>query len=76
MTLRAQTVMIDKTDAPKGFYPIPKDSVYNPESLTHMYPNICMACDWRPDCSGVHPCMTDKRADGISVVFKREEETP
>jgi hypothetical protein len=73
MTLHAQTVMIDKADAPEGYYPVPKDSVYNPENANcHMYPNICMACDWRPDCSGAHPCMSDNRADGISVVFKRE----
>jgi hypothetical protein len=74
MTLHAQQVMIDPKDAPEGFYPVPKDSVYNRENISHMYSNICRACDWRPVCSGsVCHCMPDKRADGISVVFKFKE---
>jgi len=64
LTLYGQTVMVDHEDAPKGYYPVPKDAV-------PQYVNICNACDWRPDCNGIHPCMSDKRADGISVVFKR-----
>jgi hypothetical protein len=73
MTPHHQTVMINKAEAPEGFYPIPKCMVYNRENTSHMYPNICMACDWRAVAQNkVCHCRSDNRADGISVVFKRK----
>jgi hypothetical protein len=73
-TLHSQSVMIDRYEAPKGYYPVPKDAFYNRENYNcHMYPNFCMACDWRAEAQvKVCKCMPDDRADGISVVFKRE----
>jgi hypothetical protein len=65
LTLYGQTVMVDHEDAPKGYYPVPKDAV-------PQYENICRACDWRPDCNAkICSCMSYNRADGISVVFKK-----
>ena len=60
---------VDKNNAPAGFYPIPKLSL----TENQLSQNICRACDWRPECSGsVCSCMSDKRPDGISVVFKKK----
>ena len=74
LTEHGQTVMVDRNDAPKGYYPVPKDVVHPINELSpNRNENICKACDWRPNCSGINPCMSDKRADGISVVFKKEE---
>ena len=64
LTEYGQTVMVDHNDAPKGYYPVPKDTL-------HQTGNICKACDWRPDCDAkICSCMSYNRADGISVVFK------
>ena len=45
MTPHHQAVMINKAEAPKGYYPILKVMVYNHENTSHMYPNICASCE-------------------------------
>jgi len=69
--------IVDPTEAPDGFYAIPKS-----EARTEIPgENLCRACDYRPQCNGLVRCMsyevitcsgeTLSRADGCSVVFKR-----
>lgn len=76
---------VDPTEAPDGFYAVPKRDV-----ATEALGNICRACDWRPECQKAetdlakphHRCMsagvitadgrTVERSDGCSVVFKRK----
>lgn len=65
-TLKAQSQMIDSSNAPEGYYPAPKDSVRKGNV------NICTECDWRKDCAArVCSCMSYERNDGVSVVFKK-----
>jgi len=74
MTLHHQQVMLDKTDAPPGYYPVPKEQVRPKGNLLspNHNENICHECDWRAEAQDkICRCFPDKRADGISVVFKR-----
>ena len=64
LTPYGQQVMIDEKEAPDGYSPIPKAAIRGQT-------NYCNACDWRSKCSSAYPCMSDKRKDGISVVFKK-----
>lgn len=75
----------DPTEAPAGYYAVPKAGV-SPDGS-----NICRQCDWRPTCQDPatdflapgHRCMgyaivavrdgkTYQRNDQCSVVFKRK----
>ena len=59
---------VDEKEAPKGYIPVLKSSVVKDNS------NVCNYCDWRTDfsiSSSVCSCMSDKRKDGCSVVFKK-----
>ncbi|HEX9970995.1 MAG TPA: hypothetical protein VGD14_02890 [bacterium] len=65
--------IIDRTEAPPGYF-----AVLKAEVVTQSLGNICRACDWRPDCDGVtYRCMPYELANGLkrrdecSVVFKR-----
>lgn len=70
--------VIDPREAPPGYYAVLKRDVATP----HLG-NICRACDWRPECSGLEfRCMDYtvissrdgrelSRKDGCSVVFRR-----
>ena len=73
LTLHGQMVMIDKEEAPPGFYPVPKDTIGVQRGFDwcNFNKNICTACDWRSACNGTISCMSYSRADGISVVFKK-----
>lgn len=82
--LRLNITLLDKNEAPKGFYAIPKDFVETP--------NVCNSCDAKNLCQVnkddwcLHNrCMsyeitafkdgkTYARKDGVSVVFKKLEE--
>ena len=73
---------IDPTEAPAGYYAVPKST---PDGS-----NICRGCDWRPTCQREdtdftapgHRCMefaietpdgrTIQRRDGCSVMFRQE----
>jgi hypothetical protein len=71
LTVHGQTVMVNRDDAPKGFYPVPKEVVHPLNELSlNRNENFCHFCDWRPACDGRIKCMSYSRADGISVVFK------
>lgn len=64
--------MIHTEDAPPGYHPVTKDSVRASGGLSpNRNQNICTQCDWRKDCCGEYSCMSYKRVDGVSVVFKR-----
>lgn len=73
----------DPTEAPAGFYAVPKST------LRHDGSNLCRQCDWRPTCQDPrtdflahgHRCMstaivgtrdgqTYRRNDRCSVAFK------
>lgn len=78
-------IPFDPTNAPHGFYAVPKADV------PHNQGNLCQFCEWRPECqrSGdkdgelcrKYPCMGYElvthdgqvvgRPDKASVVFKR-----
>lgn len=69
--------ILGPTEAPPGYYAVLKNDAKPRDGS-----NICGACDWRPECSGVeHRCMSYTvvtedgrelgRSDGCSVVFKR-----
>lgn len=74
----SMTPRLDPTEAPPGYVAVLKASVATPA-----LGNICRACDWRQECSGItHRCMPYavisardgkelRRVDGCSVVFKR-----
>jgi len=66
-------VTIDMKDAPEGYHPVPKDIARPSNNLLspNRNENVCKHCDYRPDCSKAHPCMSYDRADKISVVFKK-----
>lgn len=65
----AEFYKTDNSEAPEGYYPVPKSSVrFSGERRNE---NICRRCDWRPYCSAaVCGCMSYNRKDNISVVFK------
>ena len=80
LTLMGKIVMIDQDDAPWGYHPIPKELVRPSKHsiCTNHNENICRSCDWRPDCQKAGPdntyfCVSEKRKDGISVVFRKSE---
>lgn len=62
--------IIDKTEAPNGFYAFPKDFVETP--------NVCNICDAKQLCQENkddwclnNRCMSYSRKDGVGVVFKK-----
>jgi uncharacterized C2H2 Zn-finger protein len=73
------TPRLDPNEAPAGYFAALKADAKPSDGG-----NICRACDWRPECSGLtHRCMSYavissrdgselKRRDGCSVVFKRK----
>jgi hypothetical protein len=74
--------LVDKKEAPEGYYPVPKDDVQpNSFSVTsssrQKQDNICNYCEWRKECcalvkdSKYVSCMSYNRKDGIGVVFKK-----
>lgn len=65
-------LIIDIKDSPIGYYPVLKDSVLPSNmSLAPKSMNSCNYCDWRKDCSSIVSCMSYKRLDECSVVFKK-----
>lgn len=78
MQARIQGV-IDKYEAPEGYFAVLKDDFGSHETAG----NYCNHCDFRPHCIGnrVTRCMSEPairddgsvwaRKDGCSVVFKR-----
>jgi hypothetical protein len=71
LTVHGQLVMVDHADAPKGFYPVPKDVAHPINELSpNRNENYCHFCDWRSACNGSISCMSYNRGDGISVIFK------
>lgn len=67
--------MVDRNEAPKGYYAVKKED-YN--SATSQ--NYCKSCDWRKNCdSKVMRCHGGEvgkdsvapRKDGESVIFKK-----
>lgn len=80
----ADSERCDPTEAPAGFYAMPK------AALPMNQGNLCRQCDWRPECNHPstdllafgHRCMSNavvatrdgrtyRRNDRCSVVFKR-----
>jgi len=70
---------INRNEAPPGYYAVLKEKE-KPQDGS----NICLACDYRMECTGLkYRCMsyevvtpdgkTLRREDGCSVVFKRKE---
>lgn len=72
--------IIDKNEAPEGYYAVEKDSLGTFEIVG----NYCRHCDFRPHCVAGNSkvrCMQEpairhdgsiwERKDGCSVVFKR-----
>jgi hypothetical protein len=58
-------IYLDKTEAPKGYYAVEKDSIKSNE-------NVCHFCEWRKDCNAnVCSCMSYNRKDGVGVFFKK-----
>jgi hypothetical protein len=65
---------IDKNESPIGYYPVLKPDLRFNTNIG----NICNLCDWRKDCCAnidnaclKYPCMSDRRKDLMSVLFKR-----
>ena len=79
---RSEHGKLNPNEAPAGFAAVLKSEV-----ATAGLGNICRACDWRSECSGLeHRCVpytvlssSDgrelKRLDGCSVVFKRSQKS-
>lgn len=87
--LLPDNVACDPTEAPDGFYAVPKAYLRNRDQ------NICRQCDWRAQCNDPktdllahgHRCMSNavvsnldgktyRRSDRCSVVFKLKPVNP
>lgn len=81
LALDEEKCTVDPTEAPEGFYAVPK------KDLPHDRGNLCRQCDYRPQCGAMSGsrgnCSSEVvmkedgsiffRKDGVSVVFKALE---
>lgn len=61
--------ILDPNEAPPGFYAVLKADV-----ITPTLGNICRACDWRAECSGIkYRCMPDVIITKDGQELKRQD---